>query len=229
MKNNNNKISKKKIIIIIIGALIIIVCLILLLSKLAFAKLNNNIIKPVNNIMEKTNKENELFNSIIEELLANNMFPNNLIYVDKYYGWENEWINKKDKYYFYIDENNYDKYKSYWLEDIDIEKCIDNYNINLIDTGDYIFHAINIKELGNFELNSSFENITITSTEIYYLINIYNEAIYYRYVNRLEQNKSKYTTIPVFKCNENSIDKRYLFHKENDKWIIEELTNKLNQ
>lgn len=69
-----------------------------------------------------------------------------------------ELTDKTDKYYFYIDSNNYNKYKNYWLEGIDKYQYRDKYNVGLANHGDYVFAAININDL-SYKSDVEYENV----------------------------------------------------------------------
>lgn len=138
--------------------------------------------------------------------------------------WEwNRLIKQINKYYFYIDSNNYDKYKSYWLEGIDKSQYRDKYNSDLAIHGDYVFKAININDL-SYQSDVEYGNVHLTANNTYYLVQIYDESIYYKYISAVDVNDEiKYYEYSAFNCKDDSISKEYIFHQENEKWIIEEL------
>ena len=172
---------------------------------------------------EKEQAREDIYDSIPKELLNRNLISKNLKYVGYEYGWKYEWIDKTDKYYFYIDNDNYDKYKNYWLEGIDKSEYTDKYNKNLATYGDYAFKAININDLV-YKSDVEYGNVHLTANKTYYLVQIYDEAIYYKYVSAVdEKDETKYYIYSASSFKEDSISKEYIFHQENNKWKIEEL------
>lgn len=183
----------------------------------------DNIKDKIDNYEEKEQSRDDIYDSIPKELLNRNYISNDLKYVNYKYGWGMEWTDKTDKYYFYIDSNNYNKYKSYWLEGIDKSQYRDKYNEGLSTYGDYVFTAININDL-SYNSDVEYGNVHLTANKTYYLVQIYDEAIYYEYITAREvSNETKYYIYSASNYKEESLSKEYIFCQENGQWIIEEL------
>ena len=87
-----------------------------------------------------------------------------------------------------------------------------------------MFKAINVNDL-SYISDVEYGNVHLSANKTYYLVQIYDEAIYYEYVSALDVNdETKYNVYSASNCKEDSISKEYIFHQENGKWIIEELT-----
>lgn len=224
-QKTNNK--KKKIIIGIVTA--IAICIISYVGYFSisfFYRLCIGIDEIKDKISEynENNQEREdKYDSIIDEMIQKNLIPSNLKYVSNAYGWSMEWVDRTNKYYFYIDSNNYDKYKSYWLEGIDKSQYRDRYNTNLARYGDYVFKAININDLTR-QSDGEYCNIYLTANKTYYLVTMYDEAIYYRYISASDvKGETEYYEYSAFNCKEESMSNEYIFHEENNQWVIEKL------
>lgn len=214
---------------IIIGGIVLDFLLVGIISISLFIKALGNGIDGIKDKIdayeEKEQTRDNIYDSIPEELLNRNLISKNLKYVNYKYGWEMEWADKTNKYYFYIDSNNYDKYKSYWLEGIDKSQYRDKYNEGLATYGDYVyvFTAININDL-SYKSDVEYSNVHLTANKTYYLVQIYDEAIYYKYISTVDVNdETKYYVYSASNYKEDSISKEYIFHQEKKKWIIEEL------
>ena len=183
----------------------------------------DNIKDKIDNYEEKEQSRDDIYDSIPKELLNRNYISNDLKYVNYKYGWGMEWTDKTDKYYFYIDSNNYNKYKSYWLEGIDKSQYRDKYNEGLSTYGDYVFTAININDL-SYNSDVEYGNVHLTANKTYYLVQIYDEAIYYEYISAVDvNNETKYNIYSASNYKEESLSKEYIFYQENGQWVIEEL------
>lgn len=226
-QNNKGKKSKIKTILITLGIVVSVILLVGIVSVGLFIKALGNGIAGIKDKIdayeEKEQTREDIYDSIPKELLNRNLISKDLKYVNYRYGWGMEWTDKTNKYYFYIDSNNYDKYKSYWLEGIDKSQYRDKYNEGLATYGDYVFKAINVNDL-SYTSDVEYGNVHLKANETYYLVQIYDEAIYYNYVSALDvNNETKYYVYSASNCKEDSISKEYIFHQENNKWEIEEL------
>lgn len=226
-QNNKGKKSKTKTILITLGIVVSVILLVGIVSVGLFIKALGNGIAGIKDKIdayeEKEQTREDIYDSIPKELLNRNLISKDLKYVNYRYGWGMEWTDKTNKYYFYIDSNNYDKYKSYWLEGIDKSQYRDKYNEGLATYGDYVFKAINVNDL-SYTSDVEYGNVHLKANETYYLVQIYDEAIYYNYVSALDvNNETKYYVYSASNCKEDSISKEYIFHQENNKWEIEEL------
>lgn len=219
------KKSKTKTILITLGIVVSIILLVGIVSVGLFIKALGNGIKDKIDAYEKKEQiREELYDSIPKELFNKGLLSKDLKFVNYRYGWGMELTDKTDKYYFYIDSNNYNKYKNYWLEGIDKYQYRDKYNVGLANHGDYVFAAININDL-SYKSDVEYENVHLQANKTYYLVQIYDETIYYEYVSALDvNNETKYYVYSASNCKEDRISKEYIFHQENEKWIIEELT-----
>ena len=220
------KSSKRKIILIVVGIFASILLLVGIVVACFMIILKNGLEDRIDNIKYKIEEKKEqkkiredIYDSIPKELINRNMFPNDLMYVGSAYGWVFLSTNESDKYYFYIDDYNYDVYKHYWLEGIDKEDYTDNYNRDLIDYGSYIFKAINVSDL-IYTDDVEYRNVHLTANKKYYLVQIYDEAIYYRWLSKAGEG---YIVFSKFNCKNDSLSKEYIFYEENNKWEVEEL------
>ena len=163
----------------------------------------------------------EKYGSIIQELFDKNLINNNW----KYAGQNSEWgllgSVKNHKYYFYINKEDYDNYKYYWdFSNENNSKYYEGYNEFLKNTGDYIFHMIELEEL-KYSEDIDYGNMHLNKNNIYYLIEIYDKALYYKYVAR---STDKGNIIEVKSdYDRDSLLKEYIFHNQNNKWVIDEL------
>lgn len=228
LQNNKGKKSKTKTILITLGIVVAVILLVGIVSVCLFIKALGNGIDGIKDKIdayeEKEQTRKDIYDSIPKELLNRNLFSKDLKYVGYKYGWGMEWTDKTDKYYFYIDNSIYDKYKSYWLEGIDKSQYRDKYNEGLATYGDYVFKAINVNNL-SYTSDIEYGNVHLKANETYYLVQIYDEAIYYKYISAYDRDdETKYNIWSASNCKEDSISKEYIFHQENGKWIIEELT-----
>lgn len=226
-QNNKGKKSKTKTILITLGIVVSVILLVEIVSVGLFIKALGNEIDGIKDKIdaddEKEQTREDIYDSIPKELLNRNLISKDLKYVNYRYGWGMEWTDKTNKYYYYIDSNNYDKYKSYWLEGIDKSQYRDKYNDGLATYGDYVFKEINVNDL-SYTSDVEYGNVHLKANETYYLVQICNEAIYYNYVSALDvNNETKYYVYSASNCKEDSITKEYIFHQENNKWEIEEL------
>lgn len=222
------KSKKKKIIIgcfiaLAIGVLIYIIYNIVLLFNVfdIIGNAADNVSDKINKYKENEENREALYDSIPEELFNRGLISNDLKYVNYKYGWGMEWTDKTDKYYFYIDSNNYDKYKKYWLEGIDKSQYRDDYNSGLATYGDYVFKAINVSDL-SYTSDVEYGNVHLTANKTYYLVQIYDEAIYFEYIS-YNEDTDKYNIWPASNYKEESLSGEYIFYKENDEWVIDKI------
>lgn len=226
-KNNikeENKVNKKKskstlkiVIIIVIVSLILLIGLFVGIFDMMGFGINNK----VNNYKETEKIRKEIYDSIPEELVNKEMIPYNWKYVDSSYGWSGEWTNKEDKYYFYIDEENYNLYKNYWLEDVVKSKYFSGLNKDLLKYGNRVFHLININSLV-YNSDIEYGNVHMYKDKIYYLVQIYDKAIYYKYILSYKD-INNYVILSNFDYDGDSLLKEYIFYQDNNNWVIEEL------
>ena len=130
---------------------------------------------------------------------------------------------RTNRNYFYINKDNYNSYKHYWLEDVDKSKLKEDYNDDLYNTGDYVFHAININDLTS-DSDSTYKNINIYKDKTYYIVTIYQKALFYKDIIRFSS-VDKYSTDNHFKIDRSSKSSELLFHQEDGKWVYEEVIN----
>ena len=203
------KSKKKKIIIGICVS--IIICIIIFCIYFAISPFNQ----------ESEQEQEDVYNSIVTKLSQNNLISNNWTYVSDRYGWGTETVNLSDKYYFYIDNENYEEYKHYWLEDVDKTQYREGYNRDLWKFGDYIFHAINISTL-SYRSDIDYGNVHMYPNKTYYLVQIYDNAIYYEYISNYKD-ENNYSKGSNFKLNYDSLANEYIFYLENGQLIMEKL------
>lgn len=222
-KLNNQKKSKSTLKIIII---VVIVSLVLLIGLFAgimgmIGYGVNSISNKVNNYKETEKIRKETYDSIPKELVNKKMVSSNWKYVDSSYGWSGEWTNKEDKYYFYIDEENYNLYKNYWLEDVEESDYYSGLNKDLFKYGNRVFHLINISSLV-YNSDIEYGNVHMHKDKTYYLVQIYDKAIYYKYISSYKD-INNYILLSNFDYDRDSLLKEYIFYQDNNNWIIEEL------
>lgn len=223
-KTNNQKKSKSTLKIVIIAIIVItvlIICLFIGIIGFGIANLSSNISNKVNNYKETEKIRNETYDSIPEELINKKIISSNWKYVDYAYGWSGERINKKDKFYFYIDDEEYDLYKNYWLEDVEESNYEDGLNRYLWEYGDRVFHLINISSL-SYNSDIDYGNVHMAKDKTYYLVQIYNKAIYYKYISHYKD-INNYSISSNFDYDRDSLLKEYIFYQDNNEWVIEEL------
>lgn len=180
-----------------------------------------NIKDTIDSYEEKEEYKEDLYDSIPKELINRNLISNNLKYVASDYEWGMESADKTDKYYFYIANEQYNNYKSYWLEDVNKSQYREGYNRNLWETGDYVFYAINVSDL-KYSSDIQYGNINLKANKQYYLVQIYDEAIYFKYIWNYKEDGS-YLVDSKFKYKDDSLLKEYIFSQDSSKWLIEEL------
>lgn len=200
---NNNKTHKKTILITIIVIVLFYLLGIICLLSLLFA--------------------DDDYDSIRKELSEKNLIDENLVYLDSRYDSQGALPirDKKNRWYFYIDENNYDKYKKYWLEGIKKSEYTLGYNENLDEYGDYVFTIVNIQELfhtEDTEEGDEYQNIYLDGNTTYYLVDIYDEGIYYKVITGSAESPYDSTRYSLGDWPVN----RYFVHKEKGEWIFEE-------
>lgn len=232
IENNNIKEESKTTIqkkqrstlkIVIVTIIIIIVLLIgLFAGIIGMIGLGiNNISNKVNNYKEAEIIRKETYDSIPKELINKKMISSNWKYIDSAYGWSGEWTNKKDKYYFYIDEEKYNLYKNYWLEDVEKSEYSSGLNKNLGEYGNRVFHLINLRSL-SYNSDIDYGNVHMYKDKTYYLVQIYDKSIYYKYVSYYKD-INNYAISSDFNYDRDSLLKEYIFYQDNNEWIIEEL------
>ncbi len=195
------------IISILIGLFVVPISILVLSMNIVFNKID---------AYKETEKSiTETYNSIPEELINRKMVPSNWKYVDYAYGWSGERTNKEDRYYFYIDEENYNSYKNYWLEDVKKSEYNSGLNKDLEEYGDRVFHLINVSSL-SYKSDIEYGNVHMYKNKTYYLVRIYDNAIYYKYIYEDMISSD-------FDYDWNNLLKEYIFYQNNGEWVIEEL------
>lgn len=135
--------------------------------------------------------------------------------------WGMETPNYYDQYNFYIDEADYNDYKDYWLEDVPKEKYREGLNEDLWYTGDLVQHCINIYKL-NYSENEDYMGVKLKKNTNYYLVSVYDRAVYYEYIHRYEDADNFFRS-SNFNIDEYSCTAKVFYHKEKDRWIAEEI------
>lgn len=214
--------SKVKKIIIGICIFILIVLIILgIFFGTVFYKFFDKIFSTVGNAIQENQKVDDTYFNILPELSKSNFIPEDWTYIDYAYEWGMETPDRTNRNYFYINKDNYNSYKHYWLEDVDKSKLKEDYNDDLYNTGDYVFHAINIDDLTP-DSDSTYRNIKIYKDKTYYVVTIYKKALFYKDIIRFSS-VDKYSTDNYFKIDRNSKSTELLFHQEDGKWVYEEI------
>lgn len=222
-KTDNPKKSKSTLKIVIITIIVSIVLLIgLFAGIIGMMGLGiNNVSNKGNNYKETEKIRKETYDSIPKELINKKIISSDWKYVDSAYGWSGEWTNKEDKYYFYIDEENYNLYKNYWLEDVEKSYYVEELNKDLGEYGNRVFHLINVSGL-SYNSDIDYGNVHMYKDKTYYLVQIYDKAIYYKYISYYKD-INNYFLSSNFDYDNDSLLKEYIFHQDDNEWIIEEL------
>lgn len=215
------KSKKKKVIIGICVSMIVCIIVFCIYFAISFFSAIDKIANKIDNYKKSEQAREDIYNSIITILSQNNLISSNWIYVSDGYGWGMESLNRSDKYYFYINNENYEKYKYYWLEDVDKSEYREGYNEDLLEFGDYIFHAINISDL-SYNSDIDYGNVHMSKNKTYYLVQFYNNAIYYKYISDYK-NENYYGIVSDFELNYGSLSNEYIFYQENGQFIVEKL------
>lgn len=134
--------------------------------------------------------------------------------------WGMETPNYYDKYYFYIDKDKYYDYKEYWLEDVPREKYREGFNESLWETGDYAQHCINIK-MRNYTQDSEYMGIKLKKDTEYYIVSVYDKALYYVYINGFED-ENNFIRNSGFRVDKDSCIATIIYHKNGKDWVAEE-------
>ena len=211
---------KSKVKKIIIG-ICIFVLVVLVVLGIAFYKFFDKIFSTAGNAIQESQKVDDTYSSILPELSKNNFIPEDWTYIDYAYEWGMETPDRTNRNYFYINKDNYNSYKHYWLEDLDKSKLSEDYNEDLYDNGEYVFHAVNINDLTS-DSDSTYKNINIYKDTTYYVVTIYQKALFYKDIIRFSS-VDKYSTDNYFKIDRSSKSAELLFHQEDGKWVYEEV------
>lgn len=213
-----------KIIIIIAVVIITLFAIATCMAVAVINSIDNEFKKISNKLNERKEAEKireDTYDSIPKELISKKMIPENWKYVDSAYGWSGEHYDKEDKYYFYIEEELYNLYKYYWLEGVESSEFSKDYNKELGECGSQVFHLINVQSL-SYSSDIDYGNVQMYKDKTYYLVEIYEKAIYYKYIPRFKD-INNYAIMSAFKYDRDSLLKEYIFYKDNNEWIIEEL------
>ncbi len=205
--------KSSKIVLGIVIALAIVLVIIVVFLAVCFVDM-------VNDVKEKIDKKQEIteiYDSIPEELFSKNILSDDFVYVDYDYGWTYESADTSWKYYFYIHSDDYEEYKHYWIESVSGSL---NNNKSLSTRGDYVFKSVMVTDLC-YSSDTNYGGVNLSANETYYLVTVYDEAIFYKYYIHYSEDK-KYKT-KAFNVNEESISDKYIFHQENGEWVIEEI------
>lgn len=133
-------------------------------------------------------------------------------------GWSGEAVNEYDQYNFYIDEENYNDYRRYWLEDVPEEEYRDGLNADLWETGDRVQHCINIYQL-RYESDVDYMGVALKKDTDYYLVSVYEHTVFFRHVYAFGESET-YGVSCGFSLGDES-PRRMLYHQEGSRWIME--------
>lgn len=179
-----------------------------------------------NDIQENIDNKNStqrLYDSIPEELMEQGLFPADLKLVGTDFAWAGEWPDKTHQIYFYIAEDQYDQYKSYWLEGVDEADYTDHYNTHLAGSGAHVFQAISVDDYLCTEDREE-GNVLIKANVQYYSVNTYNSALYYETLSAYGSDKDQYLRFSNHAYDEYNPDASYMLHQEDGRWVIEEMS-----
>ena len=202
-------------------SLIIIICIIficiVLIPLIVISKLLH-----FNFFSTNQTTKNE-YSDIKREIENSQILPNNLEFISEANGTLSELgiTDNSTKYYFYIEKNKYNSYKSYLLEDIDKSLLKEGFNKELEQNGDYEFKAVRIyaKE---YNSDTTYKNIKLKKETKYYFVEVYDKALFYNYVYSFKD-YNNYGIGTNFDINDDSLLYEYVFFKNNGKWIIEKI------
>ncbi len=166
---------------------------------------------------ERQNEYEEVLDLALEEVN-----PGNWVATGQTIGWGYETPNYHDQYYFYIDEDDYDDYKFDWLEDYPKENYYDGLNKGMGQYGDYMQHCINILTL-QYETNSDYGGVPLEKNKLYYLVCVYDKAIYYKTVTKGGDGNFYVSTSS--NVDDESLSRRIIFYKKHGSWVMETLTD----
>lgn len=167
----------------------------------------------------------KVYEKIIQKLEDENIMPNSWKYAGKDYSWGFEMANYSDKYCFYIDQDIYNEYTHYWLEDKDTTEFPDGYNSGLSQSGEYVFHCINIKEI-SYESNDEYEDIVMYKDKDYYSVKIYERALYYQSQSWYNSDGSTGAIKNHYDIDYDSLSDEYLFYFDGDELEMKKVERK---
>ena len=186
-----------------------------------------DMVKDVKDNIDNRAKEKQLitetYDSIPEEMFDRGILSDDLRYVGYDYAWGYKSSDISRKYYFYIDSENYDKYKHYWLEGVSNSQYQDGFNSRLGSSGNYVFSAVYVSDL-SYTQDTEYCGVDLQANKMYYLVCIYDEAIYYKYVRKYGSDDNvRYQNYTGHNINNESLSQKYIFYQENDEWVVQEL------
>ena len=145
----------------------------------------------------------------------------NWVHTGQSRSWGSETPNYHDQYNFYIDEELYDEYKHYWLEDVPENKYKEGLNQDLWQSGDYAQHCINIYKL-NYSNDIDYSGVTVKKETDYYRVSVYDKALYYKYIYGFKDSQNFFTESD-FRVDDDSLIAEMLYHKEGKDWVMEKV------
>ena len=170
---------------------------------------------------EREEARSALFQSIVDDVAASEPLFEGASQAGLAYSWGAETPDKTNPNYFFLPDSLHDDYCAYWLEGVDPSALYEGYNQDLWETGDPVFYAIHISKT-TFPSDTDVEGIPLKAGKDYYFVDIYDKAIYYRYVSRY-QDAEHYTVLSEFRCFEYGAVKSWLYYQEDGEWVKEAL------
>ena len=156
---------------------------------------------------KKEEERKKMHEDILKKLSAEKIIEDDWVYVGDQCTWGYESSDCSHQYYFYIDQEKYEQYKNYWLEDVEISKDL---NADLSENGEDVFYGIYISETTDQSTNQTQYHITV-----------YDRSLYYKYVIDYKEDKG-YAISSNYKCEKENISRKFVMYLENNEWVIEE-------
>ncbi len=167
-------------------------------------------------------EEQALYDEVLN-LSLEQISPQNWKYTGKTYSWSLESPDYHNQFFFYIDEDIYDDYKSYWLEGIPKEMYKRGFNNDLYLYGEYVQHCINITSHIYDEEFNLFVDLYAGKDAPRFKVSIYDKSLFYIYTKPQHSDGSIIRDSGYDIDRESCIAQMY-FYKQNDEWIMKEIS-----
>ena len=166
--------------------------------------------------------------SIMACINENNLIPEEWVEITAAHPWGTESTNSSAFEYFYIDADDYDTYESEWdFDDIDESELVEGYNSEKYDYYMYevdepVFHSLAVTPLC-YKEDVEYGNLLLEKDVTYYLVGIYERAVYCEYVSSVSQVSGATSFNYWADYDSKTAIGKYMIHQEQDDWICEEL------
>ena len=216
--------NSTKIVIGIVIAVAVVMLAIIIFLFVCFVDMVNDIKENIDNRAKEKQQIAEIYDSIPEDLFDRGILSDDLKYVGYDYAWGYKSADTSRKYYFYIDSDNYDEYKHYWLEDVGGLRYQDGYNSHLASFGNYVFSAVYVSDL-SYTYDTEYCGVDLLANKTYYVVCIYDQAIYYKYVRKYgSDDNPRYHNYTGHSVKDESLSQKYIYYQENDEWVVHQLS-----